>query len=250
MQSDKTASPLNSGRLRIALNMGNPILTSSANCPGQPGGLAFDLGRALAERLGVEPVFLEFQTAAQCLNELTSSNADISFMAIDPKRSTEVHFSSPYVEISGAFVVHADSELHTNADVDQAGHEAVVGVGSAYDLFLTRYLKNASLHRIPLSEKVVEEMICGNHTASAGIRQQLEDLVKHEPKARILQEDFMVIQQAIAVSHDRVAGLKQQVEDFLSSAISSGFIRDSLSRHGIPGARIAQGKPQSDSGRA
>ena len=239
MPSDKTPSPLDSGRLRIAMNMGNPILTSSASASAQPAGLAFDMGRALAERMGVEPDFLEFQTAAQCLTELSNGNADLSFMAIDPNRAKDLHFSSAYVEISGAFVVRTDSDLQTNADVDQAGHQVVVGAGSAYDLFLTRYLKNASLHRIPLSEQVVEEMMSGNFTAAAGIRQQLQDLIKNQPKARILDEDFMVIQQAIAVSHNCAEGLQQQVEDFLSWARTSGFIRASLAGHGIPGARIA-----------
>jgi len=102
MPSDKTASPLDSGRLRIALNMGNPILTSSASASDQSVGLAFDMGRALAERMGVEPTFMEFQTAAQCLTELSSGNADLSFMAIDPNRAKDLHFSSAYIEISGA----------------------------------------------------------------------------------------------------------------------------------------------------
>lgn len=246
MPSDNAVNPAASGRLRIALNMGNPILTSSTSVVEKPAGLALDLGKALAKRLGVEPAFMEFKTAAQCMRELSQGNADLSFMAIDPTRSKDVHFSSPYVEISGAFAVRAHSAIQTNEEVDRPSHEVVVGVGSAYDLFLSRHLEHANLHRIPLSEHVIEEMLNGHYTAAAGIRQQLEDLIKPNTEVRLLEENFMVIQQAIALSPHCETELHQQVEGFLSWARSSGLIQTSLSEHGIPGARIAQGEPHSE----
>lgn len=238
MPSDNSVKPT-SGFLRIALNMGNPILTASTSAVNKPAGLALDLGRALATRLGAEPIFTELKTAADCMLELGKGNADLSFMAIDPARAEDVHFSSPYVEISGAFAVRSSSAIHTNAEVDLTSHEIVVGVGSAYDLFLSRHLKHAGLHRIPLSEQVIEEMLNGHYTAAAGIRQQLEELIGDNIEVRILQENFMVIQQAIALAPHCDRTLGRQVEQFLDWARASAFIQKSLSMHGVPGARVA-----------
>ena len=229
-----------SGRLRVALNMGNPILTSSVSSLDLPAGLAVDLSHALSKRLGAEPVFIELPTAAACMRELTTGNADISFMAVDPARAEDVRFSSPYMEIAGAFAVRRNSTIQTNIDVDQHAQQVVVGVGSAYDLFLSRYLKNADLHRIPLSEQVINEMLNGQYTAAAGIRRQLEDLILPDSDVRLLEENFMVIQQAIANSSQTTAINPEQVESFLSWAISSGYIQESLSKHGVTGVRIAQ----------
>ena len=48
------------------------------------------------------------------------------------------------------------SPLHANEEVDRAGTRVVVGKGSAYDLFLTRELKQATILRAPSSPAVVD----------------------------------------------------------------------------------------------
>ena len=63
---------------------------------------------------------------------------DVAFFAIEPKRAAEVTFSPPYVVIDGAYMVPKDSPLKTPADVDRPGIRVGTGLGSAYDLFLTR----------------------------------------------------------------------------------------------------------------
>ena len=70
---------------------------------------------------------------------------DIAFLAIEPVRAAEIDFTAPYVIIEGVYMVPKDSALKTVADVDRAGIRIAVNKGSAYDLFLTRTLKNATL---------------------------------------------------------------------------------------------------------
>ena len=65
-----------------------------------------------------------------------------------------MNFTSPYVTLSGSFVVRTDSDLTRNEDVDQKGVRVVVGKGSAYDLYLSGALKNAEVVRVATSAAV------------------------------------------------------------------------------------------------
>lgn len=227
------------GRLRVALNMGNPILASSRTSRETPAGVTIDLSREFARRLGVDVSFGEFKTAADALAAVTGSAADIGFMAIDPGRADGIHFTGAYVEIIGSYVVPEASPIRSNDEVDRPGIEVVVGQASAYDLFLTRHLKQAALLRVPLSEHVVEAMLEGKHSAGAGIRQQLETQMKPFAGVRLLDGGFMVIKQAAIIPVSRSAAAQQAFDDFIEWARASGFVQESLDRHGIEGAQIA-----------
>ena len=72
---------------------------------------------------------------------------DIAFVAIEPVRAAEIEFSAPYVIIEGTYMVPKDSPLKAIADVDRFGVRIAVGLGSAYDLYLTRTIKNATIVR-------------------------------------------------------------------------------------------------------
>ncbi len=225
--------------LRVALNMGNPILTGSTSGRAAPAGVAVDLSEALAETLGARPVFLCLRTAAECLEALSGGSADVSFMAVDPQRADSLCFSTPYLEIAGAYAVHRDSDLASNAQVDRAGNAIAVGVGSAYELFLSRTLKHAHLHRIAYSEEVIQEMLKEGLAAAAGIRQQLQAALADFPPARLLDENFMVIHQAMALPAGRDPAALAALESFLRHARRSGLIEASMARHGVEGARVA-----------
>jgi ABC-type amino acid transport substrate-binding protein len=66
-------------------------------------------------------------------------------------RAADIEYTAPYVAIEGAYLVRNTSALQRNEDVDRAGARVAVGGGSAYDLFLTRELKAATLVRVPTS---------------------------------------------------------------------------------------------------
>lgn len=46
-------------------------------------------------------------------------------------------FTAPYVLIEGTHMVPADSPLKTISDVDRPGVRIAIGLGSAYDLYVT-----------------------------------------------------------------------------------------------------------------
>ncbi len=163
---------------------------------------------------------------------------DVDFLAIDPVRAAELSFSPPYVVIEGAYLVPRDSLIRSNADVDRPGVHIAVATGSAYDLYLTRELKQATLVRTPVSGQVADMFVAQKLEVRAGVRQQREEDARRIPGLRLIEGRFMVINQAIASPRGRDAGAAY-LRDFIEKMKASGFIVSSLARHQVNDAAIA-----------
>ncbi|MFC6160719.1 transporter substrate-binding domain-containing protein [Kribbella jiaozuonensis] len=222
------------GVLRASINLGNPVLANGT--PDAPGGVTVDIARELAERLELplEPVC--FDAARKSFEAMTSGQADICFLAIDPARAEEVAFTAPYVVIEGVYAVPRDSKLTTVADVDTDGVRIGVKQGSAYDLYLTRTLQQATVVR---GDEGVDVFRVEGLEAAAGIRQPITQYVAEHPDLRVIDERFMQIQQAVGTAKakhpDTVAYLHAVIEDLKSS----GFIAASLAASGQADAMVA-----------
>lgn len=226
------------GKLRAAINFGNPILAGRAPGTNEPRGVSVDLANELGRRLGVPVELVPFTAAGQVVEAVTAAQVDVGFVAIDPVRGAGMLQTSPYVEIEGAYLVRNDSPIKRNEDVDRPGHRVVVGNASAYDLFLTRELKNAKLVKAPTSPAVTDMFVAQNLEVAAGVKQQLQADARRLPGLRLLDGRFMVIRQAMAVPKGRDAG-HRYVEAFVEEMKASGFVAQALAWHGIEGAAVA-----------
>ena len=227
------------GTLRAVINLGNPILARLDPQTGAPVGVSVDLARALAERLQRPLRLLPVNSAGRSVELVTKEQADVGFFAIDPVRGQGIAFTSAYVQIEGSYLVRQDSPLRNNDEVDRSGHRVVVGQGSAYDLFLTRELRQAQLVRAPTSPQVVSVFMAGGHDVAAGVKQQLESDARQIPGVRLLPGRFMVIEQAMGLPKGRSAGAHALLRRFVSDMKASGFVAAALQRHQIEGASLA-----------
>jgi polar amino acid transport system substrate-binding protein len=221
------------GKLRASINLGNPILANKDAHTGEPVGISIDLAHAFAERLGVALELVVFDTASKSVEALRTGAADIGFFAIDPLRGQEISFTQPYVLIEGSYMVRENSPIQRNEEVDQAGIRVTVGKGSAYDLFLSRELKQAQIERAENSALVVDTFLAQHHEVAAGIRQQLEAQAQRVPGLRLLPGRFMVIAQAMGTPKSRGEAAANCLQAFVLEMCSSGFVTASLQRHGI-----------------
>ena len=227
------------GTLRASINLGNPILANKHPQTGEPFGVSIDLARALAQRLGVGIELVVFDTAAKSVEAVRGGQADIGFFAIDPLRGEGIAFTPPYVLIEGAYMVPQSSAIRSNDEVDRPGVRVAVGKGSAYDLFLTRELKQAEIVRAPSSPKVVDVFVEQMLEVAAGVKQQLEADQQRFAGYRLLPGRFMVIQQAMGLPQSRGAEAAQALAAFVQEMKASGFVGEALRRHGIQGASVA-----------
>ena len=225
------------GKLRAAINFGNPIL-ASRGAGGEPRGVSVDLAREAARRLGLEAELVVFESAGSVVEAVKAGRVDLAFVAIDPVRAADMEYTAPYVIIEGAYLVRNDSPLQRNEEVDRPGTRVAVGRGSAYDLFLTRELKSATLVRAPTSPAVTDLFLEQKLDVAAGVKQQLQADAKRVGNVRLLPGRFMVIEQAMGVPKGRLAA-RPWLSAFVEEMKASGFVAAALQRHGIEGAAVA-----------
>ena len=225
------------GKLRAAINFGNPIL-AGRGASGEAKGVSVDLAREAARRLDLPLELVLFNSAGSVVEAVKAAQVDLAFVAIDPVRAADLEYTAPYVIIEGAYLVRHDSPLTRNEEVDRPGTRVAVGRGSAYDLFLTRALKAATLVRAPTSPAVTDLFLAQQLEVAAGVKQQLEADAKRVGAVRLLPGRFMVIEQAMGVPKGRLAA-QAWLRAFLEEMKSSGFVADKLHQHGVEGAAVA-----------
>ncbi len=238
--ADRTAaiSELGStGKLRAAINFGNPIL-ANRNADGTARGVSVDLAQEAGRRLGLPVELVLFNSAGNVVEAVKAKQVDLAFVAIDPVRGADMDYTAPYVIIEGAYAVRSGSALQRNDEVDKAGTRIAVGRGSAYDLYLTREIKAATLVRVPTSPMVTDEFLAQNLDVAAGVKQQLEADAKRVGGVRLLPSRFMVIEQAMGVPKGRTAA-QAWLGSYIEDMKASGFVAEALKRHGIEGAAVA-----------
>ncbi|HSI53180.1 MAG: ABC transporter substrate-binding protein [Ramlibacter sp.] len=227
-----------SGKLRAAINLGNPILATRDSPTSEPRGVSVDLARELGRRAGVPVELVVFNAAGRVVEAVKAAQVDIAFVAIDPVRGADMLQTTPYVIIEGAYLVRDASPIRSNAEVDRPGVRIAVGNGSAYDLFLTREIKAATLVKAPTSPAVVDLFVAQNLDVAAGVKQQLQADAKRVPGLRLLDGRFMVIEQAMGLPKGREASARY-VGAFIEEMKASGFVAQALARHKIEGAAVA-----------
>ena len=191
------------GTLRAAINVGNPVLAQGD--PADPSGVTVDLARRLGEQLGLPVELTGFTAARQSFEAMRDGAADLCFLAVDPARAVEVAFSPPYVLITGVFVVADDSAIGSAEEVDRPGVRVGVKEGSAYDLHLSRELRQAEVVRgsdgvTGFAEQGLE--------VGAGIRQPVQTWADERGGMRVLEPEFMQIRQAVGIPVDRAEETK------------------------------------------
>ena len=221
------------GKVRAAINLGNQVLAQKDAASGEPKGITPDLARELGKRLGVPVELVTFDAAGKVFDAAKNGQWDIAFLAIEPVRAAEIEFTEPYVIIEGTYMVPADSPLKTVNDVDRAGVRIGVGRGAAYDLYLTRTLKQATLVRASSGggQALVELFANEKLDAAAGVRQALETYAQTHKDVRIMDGKFMEIRQAMGTPKGRLAGA-QYLNAFIEEMKKSGFVADGLKRSG------------------
>jgi polar amino acid transport system substrate-binding protein len=216
-----------SGVLRAALNLNNPVLVQGTQAA--PSGVTVDIGREIAARLGVPAEFRCFAGARESFTATAAGQADVCFLAIEPARAAQIAFTAPYVLIEGVYAVPDQSPLTTAAEVDGPGVRIGVKEGSAYDLFLTRTLRHATVVR---GDEGTEVFLAQRLEAAAGVREPMTGFVAAHPGCRLIEGRFMEIPQAVGTAKTRRAESVRFLHDLVEELKSAGFVADALRRSG------------------
>jgi polar amino acid transport system substrate-binding protein len=224
-----------SGTLRAAINFGNSVL-ARREPDGSAGGITADIARELGRRLEVPVSFVHYAQAGDVFSGLGAW--DVCFLANEPVRAAKIAFTDPYILIEGAYLVPPSSHLRSASEVDRAGARIGVIVDSAYDLFLSRELKHATLVREPNAAAVIALLASGAVDLIGGVKPQVQADSAKVPGSRLLPEAFMSIRQSMGTPRERTAAAAY-LADYIRELKRSGFLAEAFARNRIEGASLA-----------
>ena len=227
-----------SGVLRAGINMSNFLLVTGRSASGDPEGVAPDMARAIAQRLGVEIVYVPFPRPGELADAAERNVWDIGLIGAEPARAEKIAFSPAYVEIEATYLVPAGSRLQSFTEVDQPGIRISVAARSAYDLWLERNIRRAELVRTESLDASFEQFVSQKYEALAGLRPRLLSDVAKLPGARILDGQFTAVQQAVGTARVNTAGAAY-LRDFVEEAKASGLVASLIERHHVVGLSVA-----------
>ena len=240
----RVADLVRTGKLRVGIGLGSPSGAMKNPATGELRGLAVDLGRALAMRIGVDFVAIEYPRPGAILEGVQTNAWDVAFLVVDPERAKEVDFAPPHTQSDFTYLVPAGSSIHKVADADQPGIRIAVPRGDGVDLRLTRLLKKAELVRTDTLSAAVELVRTGGAHARAGPRQAvLAESVKL-PGSRVLADGFAVLSSAALVPKGH-AGRLAYVSEFIEEAKASGLVKKIIEDAGLRGVQVAPARKPS-----
>ena len=226
------------GKLRVGLNHSNFLLVGRDPVSGKPRGVAPELGEELGRRLGVPVEFVSYDAPSKLADAAQSGAWDVAFLGAEPARANVIEFTAAYLEIEATYLVPPGSPLRSIDEVDREGVRISLYGRSAYDLYLTRTIKHATLMRTDSIDSSWDQFVAQKLDALAGLRPRLVTDVERLPGARILEGRFTAVQQAIGTPKGRSEGAKF-LREFAEEAKASGLVSRAIERNGVRGVTVA-----------
>ena len=228
------------GLLRVGINLSNFLLVTNIDSEGVPDGVAPDFARAIAKHLDVSLSLVTFPSPGELADAADKNIWDIGLIAAEPARAESISFTSAYVEIEATYMVSAGSSFRTVSDVDQPGVRIAVSARSAYDLYLTRTLKHASLVRANGLKAAFELFEAENMDALAGLRPGLLKDAENSKEYKILDGRFTAVQQSVGVVQSKSAS-RDLLDKFVRASREGGLIQQLIEKHGMAGRLLVAG---------
>jgi polar amino acid transport system substrate-binding protein len=228
------------GKLRVGIAYApapTPLfIVKDAN--GTPRGVTVDLGKALAEKLGVSVEFVIAPNTGLLTDELEAGNIDVSFMPVDEERKKRIAFGTVYFLVESTYLATGASGIKTVEEVDRAGVR-VVGIANTTTIRAAgRALKNTTITAAESIDKAVEMVKSGKADAFALSRDSLPPFVKQLPGSCIVEGSFQQTGVAVAVPKGRPDALVY-VSAFIDAAKESGLVRKAFDRAGLNDLDVA-----------
>ena len=226
------------GVLRAGINMSNMLLVTGRTESGDPAGVSPDMAAEIARRLGVPVAYVKYEKPSLLADAAGTNAWDIGLIGAEPARAERIAFTAAYCEIEATYLVPENSPFKTAAEVDQAGARISVKRGTAYDLWLARNIKHATVLRSDTPDGPLNQFVADKLDAMASLRPALLEDVKKLPGTKILPGNFTAVQQAIGTAKTNSAGAAF-LSDFVAEAKSSGLVARLIERHHVQGLSVA-----------
>lgn len=229
------------GKLRVAF-ISVPIYAVKDSMTGEFKGVAVDLGKELARRLGVPFDPVAYVNPPALIGGAKSGEWDVALMGSNAERAAAMDFSAPFMEVEQGYLVRAGVPIATASDVDRAGIRIGVLEKSGADLDLSRTLKNAMLVRIKSLDENYALLDTGKADVIAATKTALFAGAASRPGSRVLDGRFLVEPIGMGVPKGRNDVAAVYVGKFVEEAKATGLVKSAIERAGLRGVVVAPPK--------
>jgi polar amino acid transport system substrate-binding protein len=233
----RVADLVQAGKVRVGLGLGNYASAVRDPVTGEIRGMAADLARALAARIGVALDVVEYPRPGAVFDGAQTNAWDVTFLVVDPERAAAADVSPTYMQSEFTYLVPAGSTIRDISEADRPGIRIGVPRGDAVDLSLSRILKNATLVRVESHAAGIDLLRAGSINAYAAPRPALLALSAQVPGSHVLADRFAAISWAAFVPKghgDRLA----YVTAFVEEAKANGMVAQFIAREGLRGTEV------------
>ena len=222
------------GKLRVAIGIspaGGAYWSTKTEAGGYAG-VPVDLGKAMADQLGVPVEYVAYSNSGQITDAASSGAWDVSFLPKDPERETKMLFGPIYEVTDATYIVKPGSTITNFATLDQPGVKVAAVNNTTTMRGAVAHLKNARVAGYQTYDEIFTLLKNGAADAFALSRGQLEAMAKKIPGTRVLDETFKQTVTAVAVPLGHSLALEYATK-FMTEVKSNGVLRKAFDNNGL-----------------
>src|SRR6201996_8103619 len=222
------------GKLRVALGISpaGGAYWSTKTETGGYAGVPVDLGKAMADQLGVPVEYVAYQNSGQITDSASSGAWDITFLPKDAELETKMLFGPIYEVTEATYIVKPGSTITNFQSLDQPGIKVAAVNNTTTMRGAMAHLKNAKVTGYQTYNEIFGLLKSGEIDAFALSRDQLNAMARKLPGTHVLDETFKQTVTAVAVPLNHPQSLAFATS-FMTQALSNGSLRKAYDGNGL-----------------
>src|SRR3954463_15530727 len=224
-------APTGKLRVAIAISPAGGAFWSTKTATGYAG-VPVDLGKAMAEQLGVPVEYVAHNNSGQIVDAVGKGTWDVTFLPKDPEREGRMSFGPIYEVADATYIVKPGSPVTNFATLDHPGIKVAAVNNTTTMRGAQAHLKNAVVTGYQTYDEIFGLLKGGEVDAFALSRDQLNPMARKIPGTRVLDETFKQTVTAVAVPLNHPQALAF-VTKFMIEATSNGILRRAYDNNGL-----------------
>jgi polar amino acid transport system substrate-binding protein len=223
------------GMLRVGFQTASPILAKRAS-DGNVSGVVVDLGRFIAERLGVTFEAVIYANQEAYAQSFGRGEWDI----VIGVRSSLANPTPDFMVADAMYIAAPGREFANETGIDSAGVRVGVARGGGSDRLLSEALTSAQVVRVPGGVgNAVQALRTGTVDVWAANPVTLQEIEDALPGAKVVPGAWTTGRYAASLPQGKSGAAQDKLAEIINEAKRSGVVQRSIERAGFKGVRVA-----------
>jgi polar amino acid transport system substrate-binding protein len=230
-------APTGKLRVAIAISPAGGAFWSTRTEAGGYAGVPVDLGKEMADQLGVPVEYVAYQNSGQIVDAVSKGTWDVTFLPKDPEREARMSFGPVYEVADATYIIKPGARIGSFEELDQPGIKVAAVNNTTTMRGAVAHLSNAKVTGYQTYDEIFNLLKDGQVDAFALSRDQLNAMSKKIPGTRVLAETFKQTTTAVAVPPNHPLALAFATK-FMADASSNGTLRKAYDNNGLKDSPI------------